>query len=134
MRNAETVAVRSRSQKSLTRMYPTVAAAGRRIRADQAVVDGEIVAVDETGRPSLQALQHRGLHPGHRIVFYAFDVLQVNGRDLTRDPLVKRRAQLAKIIEPDAELRGAAGHSRYATRRSHCQEARLYVSARRALQ
>ena len=105
VKNGDDVAIQSRNQKSLTRMYPTVIAAGRRIRAKQAVVDGEIVAIDETGRPSFQALQHRGLHPGHRIVFYAFDVLQLNGRDLTRDSLTKRRAHLAKIIEPGAELR-----------------------------
>jgi bifunctional non-homologous end joining protein LigD len=105
VKNGDQVAVQSRNQKSLTRIYPTVAAAGLRIGANQAVVDGEIVAVDETGRPSFQALQHRGLHPRHRIVFYAFDLLLVNGRDQTGEPLVKRRARLAKIIEPDADLR-----------------------------
>lgn len=38
-------------------MYPSVAAAGLRLNADKAIVDGEIVAVDEHGRPSFQALQ-----------------------------------------------------------------------------
>jgi bifunctional non-homologous end joining protein LigD len=100
VKDADRVAVQSRNQKNLTRMYPTLGAAARRVKAEQALVDGEIVAVDETGRPSFQALQHRGLHTGHRIVFYAFDVLHVNGHDLTGEPLVKRRARLAKIIEP----------------------------------
>ena len=50
----------------------------------QATVDGEVVAVDANGRPSFQALQHRAAHPGHAIVFYAFDLLHLDGRDLTR--------------------------------------------------
>lgn len=64
-------------------------------REMRSIVDGEIVAVNEDGRPSFQALQHRGSRPGHRIVFYAFDVLHLNGRDLIREPLHKRRAKLA---------------------------------------
>ena len=48
-------------------MYPGIAAAGLRLKADQAVVDGEIVALDAQGNPSFQALQHRGSHRGHRI-------------------------------------------------------------------
>ena len=47
------------------------AAAG--MRARQAIVDGEIVAVGADGRPSFQALQHRSAHPTHVPVFYAFD-------------------------------------------------------------
>ena len=45
--------------------------AGLRLKADQAVVDGEIVALDAQGSPSFQALQHRASHPGHQIAFYA---------------------------------------------------------------
>lgn len=54
----------------------------------------EIVAVDESGRPAFQALQHRSSHAKHQIMFYAFDVLHVDGRDLTREPLDERRALL----------------------------------------
>jgi bifunctional non-homologous end joining protein LigD len=61
-------------------MYRGIAAAGQRLDADQAVVDGEIVALDMQGRPSFQALQHRGSHPGHKIVFYAFDLLHLDGK------------------------------------------------------
>jgi bifunctional non-homologous end joining protein LigD len=86
-------------------MYPTVAAAGLRLKAEQIVLDGEIVALGPDGRPSFQALQHRGSHANHEIVFYAFDVLSLNGRDLTADPLTKRRAQLQKIITADPVVR-----------------------------
>ena len=37
----------------------------------------------QQGRPSFQALQHRGTHPTHTIVFYAFDLLHLNGEDTT---------------------------------------------------
>jgi bifunctional non-homologous end joining protein LigD len=49
--------IRSRNDKDLTQAYPSVATAGRRLLAQQAVIDGEIVAVAANGRPSFQALQ-----------------------------------------------------------------------------
>ena len=87
IKDVQRVQLRSRNDKDLTRMYPTVAAAGLRLKAEQIVLDGEIVALGPDGRPSFQALQHRGSHAKHEIVFYAFDVLRLNGRDLTADPL-----------------------------------------------
>ena len=75
IKDEQRVELRSRKNKDLTGMYPGIAAAGLRLKADQAVVDGEIVALDAQGSPSFQALQHRGSHPGHQIVFYAFDLL-----------------------------------------------------------
>jgi bifunctional non-homologous end joining protein LigD len=104
-KDGDEVLVQSRNRKDLTRMYPSVAAAGRGLNAKQAIVDGEIVAVDLSGRPSFQALQHRSLHPNHQIVFYAFDLLQFDGKDFTQQPLTKRRAQLAEIVPADATVR-----------------------------
>jgi bifunctional non-homologous end joining protein LigD len=104
-KDGDEVLVQSRNRKDLTRMYPSVAAAGRGLNAKQAIVDGEIVAVDPSGRPSFQALQHRSLHPKHSILFYAFDLLQVDGKDFTQQPLTKRRAQLAEIVPADATVR-----------------------------
>src|SRR5688572_22375350 len=71
LKDGGNVRIRSRNDKDLTNAYPSVAAAGRRLKAAQAVVDGEIVASDGRGRPSFQALQHRAAHPDHVIVFYA---------------------------------------------------------------
>jgi len=92
----------SRNQKDLTRLYPTVVAAGKRLRAKQAVVDGEIVALDENGRPSFQALQHSSQHP--RIVFCAFDLLHLDGADLIHLPLTERREKVAKVIADSGVL------------------------------
>ena len=69
------------------------------MKADQAVVNGEIVALDAQGSPSLQALQHRGSHPGHQIVFYAFDLLHLDGKDLVGEPLLKRRGLLPRVLD-----------------------------------
>ena len=99
IKDEERVELRSRKNKDLTGMYRGIAAAGLRLKADQAVVDGEIVALDAQGSPSFQALQHRGSHPGHQIVFYAFDLLHLDGKDLTGEPLLKRRALLPRVLD-----------------------------------
>jgi DNA ligase D-like protein (predicted ligase) len=104
IKDGGSIRVRSRNDKDLMQMYPAVAAAGRSLQADQAVIDGEIVAVDEQGRPSFQALQHRGTHPRQTIVFYAFDLLHLNGEDTTALPLKARRAKLAQVIEKSGLL------------------------------
>ena len=107
------VALRSRKDKDLGRMYPAVTTAGLKINAEQAVIDGEIVVLDELGRPSFQALQHRAEHPRHQVVFYAFDVLHVDGRDYTLLPLEERRAELqnllhGRVLRISEELPGTA--------------------------
>jgi bifunctional non-homologous end joining protein LigD len=93
------VQVRSRNDKDMTRAYPSVTAGGRKLGAEQALVDGEVVAVDAQGRPSFQALQYRGVHPQHAIAFYAFDLLHLNGRSLMDLPLEERRAALPDVLE-----------------------------------
>jgi bifunctional non-homologous end joining protein LigD len=99
IKDEQQVELRSRKNKDLTGMYPGIAAAGLRVKADQAVIDGEIVALDAQGSPSFQTLQHRGTHPEHQIVYCAFDLLHVDGEDLTAEPLLKRRTRLFKVLE-----------------------------------
>jgi bifunctional non-homologous end joining protein LigD len=91
------VALASRNLKDITRQFPGVAAAASRVPAKDAVIDGEIVALDAGGRPSFQALHHASTD-GLTLVFYAFDLLHLDGRDLTRRPLDERRTALKKII------------------------------------
>jgi bifunctional non-homologous end joining protein LigD len=63
------------------------------------VIDGEIVAYGSDGRPSFNVLQnHRGAGP--ELHFYAFDLLTLRGRDLTREPLEKRRELLRMKVMP----------------------------------
>jgi bifunctional non-homologous end joining protein LigD len=104
IKDKQLIELRSRKNKDLTGMYRGIAAAGLRVKADRAVIDGEIVALDAQGSPSFQALQHRGSHPGHQIVFYAFDLLHLDGTDLTSQPLLKRRARLPRVLEGSGVL------------------------------
>jgi bifunctional non-homologous end joining protein LigD len=105
LKDGRQVRILSRNEKDLTRMYPGVAAAALRLSAAQVVLDGEIVALAEDGRPSFQALQHRSAHPRHRIVFYAFDVLHLDGRGLLGEPLLGRRGHLRQVIGEDPTIR-----------------------------
>jgi bifunctional non-homologous end joining protein LigD len=71
-----------------------------------AIADGEIVALDETGRPSFSALQNGAA--GTPLVYYVFDVMIVAGRDVMNEPLSTRRELLqervlAQLSEPIRE-------------------------------
>lgn len=92
------VQLRSRNNKDFNRKYPGVADALRSL-PDETVIDGEIVALDDTGRPSFNALQNYG--PSNvPILYYVFDVLVLAGRDLTSEPLEKRRDLLRRRVLP----------------------------------
>ncbi len=95
----------SRNDKSQNAKFPSVVAALTGFPAD-AVLDGEIVAVDEKGRSVFQALQNalRG-GDGGRIRYYVFDILQIDGRDLRPLPLERRRAVLARILPASPVVR-----------------------------
>ena len=98
IKNGASVSLASRNLKDITGQYPTIARAVAGIRAHKAIVDGEIVAVDGEGRPSFQGLHHWSLD-GLTLVYYAFDLLHVDGRDLTKRPLDERRAALRAAID-----------------------------------
>jgi bifunctional non-homologous end joining protein LigD len=98
IKNGRLVSLASRNLKDITRQFPTIAAAVSRLRAEKAIVDGEIVAVDPQGRPSFQGLHHWRLD-GLSLVYYAFDLLHLDGRDLTRRPLDERRAALRDAVD-----------------------------------
>ena len=85
----------SRNLKNTTAAYPAVVRAVAKVPANSAILDGEVVALDESGQPSFQALHHGA---GHTLVFYAFDLLLLNGRDLTPLPIEQRRDELASVV------------------------------------
>jgi bifunctional non-homologous end joining protein LigD len=66
------------------------------IKAQSALIDGEIVASDEQGYPCFTEL--RKIKRTCAIVFYAFDLLELNGKDLIDPPLIKRKAALKGIL------------------------------------
>src|SRR3954471_11252376 len=103
VKDGPAVSLASRNLKNITRQYPEVARAAALVHARSAVLDGEIVAIDGDGRPSFQALHHAATE-GLSVVYYAFDLLHLNGRDLTRAPLDERRVALRAVVERSAVL------------------------------
>src|SRR5205823_10355471 len=100
LKAGDTVKLMSLKEKNLTDDFPTVAHSVRSVNADAAVIDGEIVAIDSRGCPSFQMLQNRAsLGRDWQIVYYAFDLLNMEGKSLERVPLVERKQNLKKIIE-----------------------------------
>jgi len=86
----------SRRRKSLNRQFPYIAEALGDLPAGT-VVDGEVVAIDESGRPNFNLLQNFRADAS-RIQYYIFDLLCWEDRDLTRVPLVERRALLKSVV------------------------------------
>src|SRR5579862_8534283 len=59
LKDRDRVRILSRKDNDLTNSYPSIVAAAKRLQAKCVTLDGEIVAIDEAGRPSFQALQHQ---------------------------------------------------------------------------
>jgi bifunctional non-homologous end joining protein LigD len=89
----------SRNHKPLTADYPEVVAALRQLPCANAVIDGEIVALDAAGRSRFQLLQGRSL-PGTRptIVYYVFDLLHHDGRSLMQKTIEERQKALEVLV------------------------------------
>jgi len=68
------------------------------------ILDGEIVALDKDGVPRFQLLQRWQKRPTAPVVYYLFDLLWCNGRDLTGKTVLQRRAKLNEIITPVAGI------------------------------
>ncbi len=95
--SARGVSLHSRNGISFVDKFAPVAAALRKFEFE-AVLDGEIVVVDQEGRPDFQALQHyRQAGPG-RLLYSVFDLLYFEGRDLRGLSLLRRKELLKKIL------------------------------------
>lgn len=106
----------SRNQNDMTRQYPELAELPLYVRARTAILDGEIVALDEEGRSSFSLMQQRtGMGQGGRrigprrtdipILYYAFDLLYLEGYDLMRVDLEERKKLLADLVANSDILR-----------------------------
>ncbi|MGH9495419.1 MAG: non-homologous end-joining DNA ligase [Candidatus Sulfotelmatobacter sp.] len=105
----------SRNQNELTGRYPELKDMPRFVKAKNAILDGEVVALDEAGKPSFSLMQQRtGFRPHGkrsapradvRVLYYAFDLIYLDGEDWRRMPLEERKHKLATIVTPDDALR-----------------------------
>ena len=101
LRGGRDTRILSRNQKDLGKKFPEIASSIAALHIQDAIIDGEIVALDDRGRPSFQLLQ--GYDMGlvrPPIVFYAFDLLRLNGEDLRGLPIEERKAKLAALLRP----------------------------------
>jgi bifunctional non-homologous end joining protein LigD len=114
-RDGRRVALSGRHGQDFTAKYPEVVAALTRLPLDRFLLDGEVIALDDAGRPSFQRLQGR-MHlanpadivraqatvPVHAVFF---DALALDGRDLRDVPLAERKTCLALAIGPQGVVR-----------------------------
>jgi bifunctional non-homologous end joining protein LigD len=108
----------SRNDKDMSFRYPELGEVTERLNAEQAILDGEIVAFDERGRPSFQLLQSRvglkdeaeiaRLAASQRVAYCAFDLVYYNGFDLRPAALLHRKALLEELIEESEALKYSA--------------------------
>src|SRR5262249_55515892 len=86
----------SRPGNDLTRRFPLIVEALARRRSRSCIIDGEAVACDDNGVASFDLVRHQ--RANESIFLYAFDLIELNGDDLRRDPLEVRKATLASIV------------------------------------
>ncbi|HEU5253586.1 MAG TPA: DNA ligase D [Solirubrobacterales bacterium] len=114
------VELESRNLNDVTAQYPEVRRIARALGSHDAVLDGELVAFDEGGRPSFERLQQR-IHntdpnvvkrrmKSYPVVYVVFDLLYLDGEDLTGEPYVRRRELLAGL-DLNGESWQTPGHS-----------------------
>ena len=89
--------LRSRNNNDFSVRYPSVLKGLAKL-PDETVIDGEIVAFDEHGRPSFNALQN--YIPRTPVVYYVFDVMVLDGRDVRSETLEARRTLLERHVLP----------------------------------
>jgi DNA ligase D-like protein (predicted ligase) len=90
--------LRSRNDKDFAERYPEILEGLKKL-PDETVIDGEVVALDESGRPSFNALQNSASSE-RELVYYVYDVMILAGKDVMADPFEKRRTILEKKILP----------------------------------
>lgn len=94
----------SRNEKPLGGSYPEIADAMAKLKCESAVIDGEIVALDESGRPTFQLLQGREMGQERPPIFYyVFDLLNLDGRSFLGEPIETRKEVLARLIRKAPE-------------------------------
>jgi bifunctional non-homologous end joining protein LigD len=98
----DSVRFMSRNKKELTKRFPDLARIHHAIKAHSAILDGEIVGLDENHLPCFENLQNR---KKCFIVYFAFDCLMLNGNDLRVEPLIFRKTMLKRILKKSPQIR-----------------------------
>jgi len=107
------VRLRSRAGNEVTHQYPELASLPQHLNVKQAILDGEIVVLDETGRSEFEHMQQRmnvqrpspDLLVRYPVTYFLFDLLYCDGFDLLEVPLLARKNFLWRILDPGREFR-----------------------------
>jgi bifunctional non-homologous end joining protein LigD len=97
----------TRNGKDAETYFPRLLAPPTWIEAREAIVDGEVVALDEAGRPDFSLLQERLGGGGGPLVFQAFDLLHLDGLSLLDVPLEQRKQLLERVLRPSPRVQYA---------------------------
>ena len=95
-KDGDRVRLYSRPGNDMTRRFPLIAEALASLRLRSCIIDGEAVACDENGLASFERIRYHQ-HDGD-VFLYAFDLIELNGDDLRRDPLQVRKATLRSVL------------------------------------
>jgi bifunctional non-homologous end joining protein LigD len=95
-KDGDRVRLYSRPGNDLTKRFPLIVEALARLRARSCIIDGEAVACGDDGIASFDRIRYRRHDAG--VFLYAFDLVELDGDDLRRDPLVVRKATLASVL------------------------------------
>jgi bifunctional non-homologous end joining protein LigD len=98
------VSLYSRNLLPLNGKFPPIVEALKECRFE-ALLDGEVVVVDDRGHPAFQLLQDYGRSGGGYLLYYVFDLLHLQGHDLTGLPLVRRKEILKRVLPATPRLR-----------------------------
>lgn len=98
--NKANVKLYSRNGNLFNTAYPEVTDALAKMNLD-AVIDGEIVVMDEEGNPDFQLLQHYGEDRSHPIYYYVFDILKIDSQSVMQLPLLERKEKLRTLLKED---------------------------------
>ena len=94
------VTIYSRSGHDWTDEFAPIAKAASQLNVREAIIDGEATVLGNTGLPDFQALRRELGNPeSKRLIYHAFDLLYLNGRDLRRAPLLQRKEALKSVVQ-----------------------------------
>jgi bifunctional non-homologous end joining protein LigD len=107
------VRLRSRAGNEVTHQYPELASLPQHLNVKQAILDGEIVVLDENGRSEFERMQQRmnvqrpspDLLSRYPVTYFLFDLVYCDGYDLHEVPLLGRKNFLRRILDPSREFR-----------------------------
>src|SRR5215471_6952038 len=102
-KSGKNVRLISRNQTDFGNDYTQLIDSLKLLTAKSLVTDGEIAALDLHGRSSFQLLQNYGKNKRTPLVYYAFDLISLEGTDLRSRPLIERRKLLAKVLKKAPE-------------------------------